>query len=150
MSDWASARAVADELAEAGVDPLDVDAARAASIQLVRRFVFNLLALFGMVAVLAAVALMLMRAFTGGDPTGGREIWVASGALAFLLVVVATRSVIATGARAYEAQWSAFVQRVWPGARKGDDLGTARLTFARRAASADPGPFPSVAPGRKG
>jgi hypothetical protein len=146
---WAEARAVAADLAQTGVDPLDASAAQAARTALVRRFVLDLLAVFGIVAVVAAAGLMVFRAFAGGDPIGGREIWVGSAALLFLLIVVAARSFLPASARAYEIAWAGFVSRVWPGAPKGDDLGSARLAFVRRAAGGDQGEFPSQAPGRK-
>jgi hypothetical protein len=146
---WAQARAVAAELAETGVDPLDLAAAQAARTALVRRFVLDLLAVFGIVAVVAAAGLMVFRALAGGDPIGGREIWVGSAALLFLLIVVAARSFLPASARAYELAWAGFVDRVWPGAQKGDDLGSARLGFVRRAAGGQDGDFPSRAPGRK-
>jgi hypothetical protein len=149
MADWNTARAVADDLSETGIDPLDVQAAQAAMMLRVRKFVFDLLMIFGIVALLGAIVLMFIRAFDGDDPIGGREIFIASGALLFLLIVVALRTMIATGARAYEAAWTTYVERVWPGTRKGDDFGTARLAFARRMASDPTGEFPSVAPGRK-
>ena len=90
---WSSARAVAAELAETGVDPLDVQAAQAARTILVRRFVLDLLLIFSIVAVAAPVVLMVVRAFGGGDPIDGREIWIASAALLLLLAVVAARSI---------------------------------------------------------
>lgn len=147
---WAQARAAATELAETGIDPLDVSAAQAARTALVRRFVLDLLMVFGIVAVVAAAGLMLFRAVAGGDPIGGREIWIGSAALLFLLVVVAARSFLPASARAYELAWNGFVDRVWPGApKRGDDLGSARLAFIRRVADGGDGEFPSLAPGRK-
>lgn len=148
MSDWNSARAIADELAETGVDPLDLQAAQAARLLLVRRFVLDLLLIFGIVGFVAAVGLMLFRAFAGGDPIGGRELWVGSGALVIVLVIVAVRALVPARAPAYEKAWVTFVQRVWPGAPRGDDLGGERLNFVDRAAGGE-GAFPSVAPGRK-
>ncbi|HWM34761.1 MAG TPA: hypothetical protein VNR36_11040 [Pseudolysinimonas sp.] len=146
---WAQARAAAAALAETGIDPLDVSAARAARTALVRRFVLDLLTIFGVVAVVAAIGLMVFRAFAGDDPLGGREIWIGSAALLFLLVVVAARSFL-PAARAYEAAWAAFVERVWPGTPKGgDELGAARLAFVRAHAEDAAGAFPSVAPGRR-
>ena len=78
MPDWNTARAVAAELADSGVDPLDVQAAQAARVALVRRFILDLVLIFGVVAVVASIALMLFRAVGGGDPTGGTEIWIGS------------------------------------------------------------------------
>ena len=148
---WAQARAAAAELAETGIDPLDASAAQAARTALLRRFVLDLLMVFGIVAVVAAAGLMLFRAFAGGDPIGGRAIWIGSAALVFLLAVVAIRSFLPSSARAYEVAWAGFVERVWPGTAKGgDDLGSARLAFTKRVAEGRDGPFPSVAPGRKG
>ena len=149
MSDWVSARAAADELAETGIDPLDVQAAQAARATLVRRFVLDLLMIFGIVAVVAAIGLMVFRAVQGGDPIGGRELWVGSAALVFVVVVVVLRGFFPAKARAYETAWSAFVERVWPGAAQGDDLGGARLRFVRAIADGGAGEFPSRAPGRK-
>jgi hypothetical protein len=146
---WDDARNVAAELAETGVDPLDVQAAAAARTTLVRRFVLDLALIFAVVAVIAPVVLMVMRAIAGEDPVDGREIWIASAALLLMLAVVAARSFLPARAPAYERAWAAFVERVWPGAAKGDDLGTARLAFVNRAAADAPGEFPSVAPGRK-
>lgn len=146
---WDEARAVAAELAEVGVDPLDLDAARAARTALVRRFVLDLLLIFGVVAVVGGVGLMVSRAIAGGDPLGGREFWVASAALVFLLAIVAARSFLPASARAYEDAWAGFVTRVWPAAGTGDDLGRARLAFVTRAAQGGSGSFPSAAPGRK-
>jgi hypothetical protein len=146
---WAQARTVAAELAESGVDPLDVSAAQAARTALIRRFALDLLIVFGIVAVVAAAGLMVFRAFAGDDPIGGREIWIGSGALLFLLIVVAVRSFLPASARAYESAWSGFIERVWPGAAKGDDLGAARLAFVRRIADGRDGDFPSLAPGRR-
>ncbi len=146
---WDAARSIAAELAASGVDPLDVEAAATARMLLLRRFLLDLLLIFAVVAVVAPVVLMVMRAFAGEDPVDGREIWIASAALVLLLGVVAARSFLPARAPAYERAWTAFTDRVWPGAGKDDDLGTARLAFVRRA-SADPtGDFPSVAPGRK-
>jgi hypothetical protein len=149
MADWTSARAAAAELAETGIDPLDLQAAQAARALLVRRFVLDLLLIFGIVAVVGAIALMLVRAFAGGDPLAGRELWIASAALILLLVIVALRSLLPSRAPAYERAWAAFVERVWPGAPKGDDLGSARLAFVRSASAGAAGPLPSAAPGRK-
>jgi hypothetical protein len=146
---WVQVRAVAAELAESGIDPLDAAAAQAARTALVRRFVLDLLMVFGIVAVVAAAGLMVFRAFAGDDPLGGREIWVGSAALLFLLIVVAARSFLPASARAYELAWAGFVDRVWPGAAKGDDLGSARLAFVRRVAGGQDGEFPSQAPGRR-
>ncbi|MGE3193384.1 MAG: hypothetical protein AB7K08_07960 [Microbacteriaceae bacterium] len=148
MADWTSARAVADELAATGVDPLDVQAAQAARTALVRRFVLDLLLIFGIVAVVAALGLMVFRAIRGDDPIGGNTLLIASAALLAVLVTVALRSFLPGRAQAYETAWESFVQRVWPGARKGDELGAERLRFVRRAASPS-GDFPSTAPGRK-
>lgn len=150
MTDWNTARAVADELAERGVDPLDVDAAQAARTGLQRRFLLDLLFIAGLVAALLAFALILARTFQGADPLGGREIWIVSVGLVVVLVSVVLRSVLPGRAQAYEMAWTAFVEQVWPGAKRGDDMGTARLEFVRRAAHPDPGEFPSTAPGRKG
>ncbi|MEO5921343.1 MAG: hypothetical protein ABIQ01_09400 [Pseudolysinimonas sp.] len=146
---WASARAAAADLAETGIDPLDVLAADAARKILVRRFVLDLLLIFAIVAVVAPVVLMVVRAFAGGDPIDGREIWIASAALILLLAIVAARSILPARAQAYERAWSAFVDRVWPGSAKGDDLGSARLTFVRQAGDAAESAFPSTAPGRR-
>ncbi|MBX3194317.1 MAG: hypothetical protein KF727_04360 [Microbacteriaceae bacterium] len=146
---WAQARAVAAELAESGVDPLDAAAATAARVALQRRFLLDLLVIFGVVAVVAAVGLMVYRAFAGNDPLGGREIWIASAALAFVLIVVVVRSLVPRSAAAYEEAWARFRDRVWPDSSKGDDLGSARLAFVLAAASGQDGAFPSVAPGRK-
>lgn len=146
---WAQVRTAAASLADEGVDPLDVSAARAARTALVRRFVLDLLMVFGIVAVVAATGLMVYRAFVGDDPIGGREIWIASGALLFLLVVVAVRSFLPASARAYERAWNALAEQVWPGAPKGDDLGAARLAFVRRIAEGSDGDFPSAVPGRR-
>ena len=146
---WDAARTVSAELAESGVDPLDVQAAAAARTVLVRRFVLDLLLIFAIVAVIAPVVLMVMRAIAGEDPVDGREIWIASAALLLLLSVVAARAFLPARAPAYERAWAAFVDRVWPGAAKGDDFGTARLAFVRRAAGSTADAFPSVAPGRR-
>jgi hypothetical protein len=147
---WAEARAVAAELAETGVDPLDPAAASAARVALLRRFVLDLLMVFGIVAVVASAGLILVRAFAGDDPLGGREIWVGSAALLFLLIVVAARSFLPGAARAYESAWERFASRVWPGSvAKGGDLGGPRLAFVRRAAAGTDGEFPSIAPGRQ-
>lgn len=140
---------MAAELAETGVDPLDVQAAQAARTILVRRFVLDLLLIFSIVAVAAPVVLMVVRAFGGGDPIDGREIWIASAALLLLLAIIAARSILPARAQAYERAWSAFVERVWPGASKGDDFGTARAAFVRQAGSGADPEFPSVAPGRR-
>ncbi|HTL41878.1 MAG TPA: hypothetical protein VL294_10435 [Pseudolysinimonas sp.] len=149
MADWSTARAVAEELAERGVDPLDIEAARAARAGLRNRFVLDLLLIAGLCAVAMSLALMFMRAVRGQDPLGGNELWIGSAGLLLALVSVVLRSVMPGRAQAYEVAWSEFVQRVWPGTGRGDDLGAARLDFVRRAASADPGGFPSAAPGRK-
>lgn len=149
MADWTTARSVADELAEDGIDPLDVQAAQAARAGLLRRFVFDLLTVFGIAAVAMSLVLILMRAFQGNDPIGGRELWIGSAGLVVVLVAVVLRTFLPGRAQAYEMAWSAFVQKMWPGTKRGDDMGTARLAFVRQAASADKGEFPSVAPGRK-
>ena len=149
MTDWTSARAVAAELAETGVDPLDLQAAQAARTALVRRFVLDLLLIFGIVAVAMSLGLILLRAFAGTDPIGGRELWIGSAGLVLVLVSVALRSLLPGRAQAYEMAWSAFVDRVWPGAKRGDDLGAARLAFVKRVAAGSAGEFPSAAPGRK-
>jgi hypothetical protein len=149
MADWTSARAVADELAETGVDPLDVQAAQAARTALLRRFVLDLLMVFGIAAVAMAIVLMGLRAIGGTDPVGGRELWIGSAGLVLVLASVVVRAFMPGRAQAYEMAWAAFVDEVWPGSRKGDDFGTARLAFIKRVASSEPGPFPSVAPGRK-
>ena len=146
---WSSARAVAAALAETGVDPLDVQAAAAARTTLVRRFVLDLLLIFALVAVAAPLVLMVVRAFAGGDPIDGREIWIASAALVLVLAIVATRSILPARAPAYERAWATFVDRVWPGSAKGDELGTARSAFVGRAAAGGDGAFPSTAPGRR-
>jgi hypothetical protein len=146
---WDSARTIAADLAETGVDPLDVQAAAAARTLLVRRFVLDLLLIFAVVAVVAPVVLMVIRAVAGEDPVDGREIWIASAALVLVLGVAAARSFLPARAAAYERAWTAFVDRVWPGAAKGDELGAARLAFVRRAADGATDTFPSVAPGRK-
>src|SRR5690606_37460174 len=106
---WTEARSVAVALAATGVDPLDPAAARAARGLLVRRFVLDLLLIFGIVAVAAAGALMIYRAAVGDDPLGGREFWVASAALAWILAVVALRSILSRSAQAYEDAWAGFV-----------------------------------------
>ncbi|HEV7742627.1 MAG TPA: hypothetical protein VGO65_09435 [Pseudolysinimonas sp.] len=149
MPDWTSARAVADDLAETGVDPLDLQAAQAARAGLLRRFVLDLVLIFGVAAVAMAVVLMLMRALAGTDPIGGREVWIGSAGLVLVLVSVALRSLLPGRAQAYEMAWAAFVEQVWPGAKRGDELGAARLAFVRRAAAGDGQDFPSAAPGRK-
>lgn len=146
---WNDARTIAAEFAESGVDPLDLQAAVAARTALVRRFVLDLLMIFSIVAVIAPVVLMVIRAIAGEDPIDGREIWIASAALLLLLSVVAARSFLPARAAAYERAWGAFVERVWPHSAKGDDLGTARLAFVRRIEASDPGAFPSLAPGRR-
>ena len=146
---WAEARSIAAELAGTGIDPLDLAAARAARTALLRRFVLDLLMIFGVVAVVASVGLMVYRAFAGDDPLGGRELWIGSGALFFLLAVVVLRSYLPRSARAYETAWASFVERVWPGSGPGDELGGARLAFVRAAAEGAEEDFPSVAPGRK-
>jgi hypothetical protein len=146
---WKSARAVAAELAETGVDPLDVQAAAAARTTLVRRWVLDLLLIFALVAVAAPIVLMVVRTFAGGDPIDGREIWIASAALVLLLAIVAVRAILPARALAYERAWATFVDRVWPGSGKGDDLGTARSAFVRQAAAGGDTAFPSVAPGRR-
>lgn len=149
MADWSTARAVAEELAERGVDPLDIEAARAARAGLRNRFVLDLLLIAGLCAVAMSLALMFMRAVRGQDPLGGNELWIGSSGLLLALVSVVLRSVMPGRAQAYEVAWNEFVQLVWPGTGRGDDLGAARLEFVRRAASPDPGGFPSAAPGRK-
>jgi hypothetical protein len=146
---WNSARAVAAELAETGVDPLDAQAAQAARAILVRRFVLDLLLIFALVAVAAPFVLMVLRALAGGDPIDGREIWIASAALVLLLAIVAARAIFPARAQAYERAWSAFVEQVWPDSAKGDELGTARVAFVSQAGSGDDTAFPSVAPGRR-
>lgn len=140
---------MAAELAETGVDPLDLQAAQAARLTLVRRFILDLLLIVAIVGVLGPLVLMVMRMFAGGDPIDGREIWIASAALLLLLAIVAARSILPARAQAYERAWSAFVERVWPGSGKGDELGSARAAFVREAGSAADGAFPSVAPGRR-
>lgn len=149
MADWTTARSVAEELAETGVDPLDIEAAQAARTALLRRFFFDLLFIFGIAGVVMAVVLMVMRAFAGADPIGGRELWIGSAGLLVVLVAVVLRSMMPGRAQAYEMAWNAFVEKVWPGAKRGDDMGTARLAFVRQAAEPDPGEFPLAAPGRK-
>lgn len=149
MADWTTARSVAAELADTGVDPLDLQAAQAARLALVRRFVLDLLLIFGVVAVVASLGLMVFRAVNGGDPLAGVELAIASAGLVAVLLVVALRSFLPARAPAYEAAWTRFVDRVWPGAAKGDDLGTARLAFVRRAVDGATDAFPSAAPGRK-
>lgn len=149
MADWSTARAVAEELAERGVDPLDIEAARAARAGLRNRFVLDLLLIAGLCAVAMSLALMFLRAVRGQDPLGGNELWIGSAGLLLALVSVVLRSVMPGRAQAYEVAWNEFVQRVWPGTGRGDDLGAARLDFVRSAASVDPGTFPSAAPGRK-
>ncbi len=146
---WTSARAVAAELAETGVDPLDVQAAQAARATLVRRFLLDLLLIVAIVGILGPLVLMVMRMLAGGDPIDGREVWIASAALLLLLGIVAARSILPARAQAYERAWSAFVERVWPGTGKGDELGTARAAFVRQAASGGDGAFPASAPGRR-
>ncbi len=146
---WSSARAVAAELAETGVDPLDLQAAQAARTILVRRFILDLLLIVAIVGILGPLVLMMMRMFAGGDPLDGREIWIASAALVLLLAIVAARSILPARAPAYERAWATFVDRVWPGSAKGDEFGAARIAFVRRAAAGADGEFPSVAPGRR-
>lgn len=146
---WKSARAVAAELAETGVDPLDVQAAAAARTTLVRRWILDLLLIFALVAIAAPVVLMVVRAFAGADPIDGREIWIASAALVLLLGIVAARSILPARAPAYERAWATFVEKVWPGSGKGDELGTARSAFVRQAAAGGDAPFPASAPGRR-
>jgi hypothetical protein len=146
---WDAARTVAAELAETGVDPLDVQAAEAARTALVRRFVLDLLLIFAIVAVIAPAVMMLVRAFAGEDPIDGREIWIASAALILLLAIVAARSFLPARAPAYERAWATFVDRVWPGSGKGDDFGSARLRFVRAAPGGGGDAFPSTAPGRR-
>lgn len=148
-SGWDRARSVAAGLAETGVDPLDPAAARMARTLLVRRFVLDLIAVFAVAALAGAVALMVIRMLGGEDPLEGREIWLASGALVVLLVVVAARSFLAPAPAAYERAWETFLQEIWPGAGKGDELGAARLRFVEQAAQGGAGAFPSGAPGRK-
>ena len=140
---------MAAELAETGVDPLDLQAAQAARTTLVRRFILDLLLIVAIVGILGPLVLMLLRMFAGGDPLDGREIWIASAALVLLLAIVAARSILPARALAYERAWSAFVDRVWPGSAKGDELGSARAVFVREADSGADGAFPSVAPGRR-
>lgn len=147
--DWTTARAVADELAETGVDPLDLQAAQAARTALLRRFVFDLLLIFGVAAIVMSLVLMVLRAVQGGDPLGGGALWTASAGLLLVLVSVVLRSMMPGRAQAYEMAWNAFVEKVWPGAKRGDDLGAARVAFVRRAAAGETGDFPSAAPGRK-
>jgi hypothetical protein len=149
MPDWSTARSVADELAERGVDPLDLDAARAARAGLRNRFVLDLLLIAGLCAVAMSLALVFLRAVRGQDPLGGNELWIGSAGLVLVLVSVALRSLMPGRAQAYELAWNEFVQRIWPGTGRGDDLGAARLDFVRRAGSGEPGEFPSAAPGRK-
>jgi hypothetical protein len=116
---------------------------------LLRRFVFDLLTIFGIAAVAMSLVLILLRAFQGNDPIGGRELWIGSAGLVLVLIAVILRTFLPGRAQAYEMAWSEFVQKMWPGAKRGDEMGTARLAFVRRAASAEPGEFPSAAPGRK-
>jgi hypothetical protein len=146
---WSSARAVAAELAETGVDPLDLQAAQAARTILVRRFILDLLLIAAIVGILGPLVLMMVRMFAGGDPLDGREIWIASAALILLFAIVAARSILPARAPAYERAWATFVDRVWPGSGKGDDFGSARTAFVRQAGAGADGPFPSVAPGRR-
>ena len=147
---WDAARTVAADLAESGVDPLDVEAAVAARTALVRRFVLDLLLIFAIVAVVAPVVLMVMRAIAGEDPVDGREIWIASAALLLLLSVVAAR-----------ARSSPRVRR--PTSARGRPSSIASGPEPRRAMTSAPpasrscavrpairtGAFPSVAPGRR-
>jgi hypothetical protein len=146
---WRTARETAERLSQTGVDPLDLAAAQAARVALVRKFAFDALIIFGIVALVAAVALMVFRAVQGGDPIAGRELWIASVALLLILIVVALRTFLPARAGAYETAWNAFVDAEWPDAGPGDDLGAARLAFVRRMHSSSPGPFPTSAPGRK-
>jgi hypothetical protein len=149
MADWSTAREVAGELAERGVDPLDLEAASAARAGLRNRFVLDLVLIAGLCAVAMSLALIFLRAVRGQDPLGGNELWIGSAGLLLVLVSVALRSLMPGRAQAYEMAWNEFVQRIWPGSGRGDDMGAARLAFVRRATSADPGEFPSAAPGRK-
>ncbi|HWH26949.1 MAG TPA: hypothetical protein VNT53_09920 [Pseudolysinimonas sp.] len=148
---WMAARTIAAELAQTGVDPLDVTAAAAARVALVRRFVLDAILIFGLVALLASIALMVVRAVSGSDPLAGREPWITSAALVLLLAVLVVRAVLPARDAAYEAAWSAFTTRVWPHGVARDDLGGARLVFVRQAArltaEADGGTFPTSAPG---
>lgn len=146
---WTAARRRAAALAETGVDPLDPTAASTARTVLLRRFLLDAALIFLVVAVVASIGLMVFRAFAGGDPLAGREIWVTSVALFVLLAVVVVRSLLPARAGAYERAWSAFVADTWPGAPAGDELGSARLSFVRRAHAGETGAFPAVAPGRK-
>jgi hypothetical protein len=146
---WEAARATAGELAEVGVDPLDASAAAAARAALLRRFVLDALMIFGIVAVVGSIALLLFRGVQGDNALSGRELWVGSGALAFLVVVVVVRAILPAKAGAYERAWNTFVERVWPGTPAGDDLGGARLGFVRQAEAGGRGEFPATAPGRK-
>jgi len=149
MADWTTARAVADELAEDGVDPLDVQAAQAARRGLQTRFVLDLLLIAGIAASVMAVGLMFSRALRGDDPVGGIEVGILSVALVIVALSIVMRTFMPGRAQAYEMAWNDFVQKMWPGAKRGDEMGAARLEFVRRAASTDPGQFPSAAPGRK-
>jgi hypothetical protein len=148
MADWTTARAVADELAESGVDPLDLEAAKAARLALVRRFVLDLVMIAGVAAVAMALVLMVMRAFAGTDPIGGRELGIGSAGLVLVLVSVLLRSFLPGRAQAYEMAWNEFVAEIWPDAGKGDEMGAARLAFVQNAAAGGVGEFPVAAPGR--
>lgn len=141
---------MAAQLAEVGVDPLDLAAAEVARTALVRKFVLDALLIFAIVAVVAPVALMVARAVGGGDPLAGREIFIASGALVLLVVVAVVLYLTPPRAGAYEKAWNSFVQLVWPGTRGGDELGRGRLAFVRRMHGGAQGEFPAVAPGRRG
>lgn len=149
MADWTTARAVADELAEDGVDPLDVQAAEAARRGLQTRFVLDLVLIAGIAGGVMAIGLMFTRALRGDDPLGGIELWILSVALVLVLVSIVLRGFMPGRAQAYEMAWNDFVTKMWPTAKRGDEMGAARLEFVRRAASGDPGEFPSTAPGRK-
>ncbi|CAN5120553.1 hypothetical protein BH11ACT3_BH11ACT3_14620 [soil metagenome] len=146
---WEAARAAAGELADVGVDPLDVAAASTARTVLVRRFVLDALLIFGIVAIIGSVALLLFRGMQGDNALSGRELWIGTGSLVFVLIVVVLRAILPAKAGAYERAWNTYVERVWPGTPAGDDLGGARLAFVRRAESGGAGAFPATAPGRK-
>jgi hypothetical protein len=147
---WDAARTTAAQLAETGVDPLDVQAAEAARSLLVRRFVLDLLLIFGVVALVGAVTLLVTRGVQGDDALSGRELWIATGALLLLLAVVAVRTILPARAAAYEKAWNGFVERVWPGAAKGDEMGAARLAFVKQVSSGGAkATFPATAPGRR-
>ena len=146
---WDAARAAAARLAETGVDPLDVQAAEAARAVLLRRFVLDLLMLVGIVAVVASGALLIVKGFQADDGSSGRLIWVASGALALLLVIVVLRTVLPRRAAAYEKAWRRLAEQVWPGSTAVDDMGAARVAFVKQAAAGGSGGFPATAPGSK-